>query len=1077
MSPSLKIGIKRSVFYGIVLILIFILLSPFIINQIINRSYIKNYISSFVYQKTGTQIDSSKIYLTFFPQPSLKIDNFIFNPDNRININIESLKFNIDIQKLLRGKINIDQITIDHPTITTKFPGKDQTTLPADFSVFKYTEKLKKIFAFLPEHQDSVRIKFENLTSQYFRRMDGSLFLSKEKKELILNITIKDLAFKPSSFSNASFEKYLDLESIELDQLKTIVKLDSEGKIQGRCSLVAPKLKTKKNHILFDSNDIESSFKLSDNFYQIDIKPFKINYPDGLVEIHFKDNQIQKNTTIQFVGTNIHIDQARKASLLLFKDNEIIKNLFQILHKGVAPKINVSFQSKNLKDLFNGNHLTLKGNIKDGLVHIPKTNLIATHIDGDAHIHNGAIDINTNNAMIQSSKIKKGALTIDLLNHIDVPFQGEFLLDIDLSMIPQTLISLLPDTLLAKELSLVHDVKGRSKTKLNLSLETKSDDLNVKISTDDFNVTGNYDRIPGDITLKNVNFNYEPDIVRLKRLNGVITSSSIDDLNLILDFKNDTIINIQSGSGMIYLDSMMPWLMSYEKIKKFISPVKNGSGKVHITSINLSGPILKPDRWAYDIKGTGTGVDISTHLNQKQIENLSCQYHISNDFLNLKKIYMKTSKLSWLEPFIEKKHLDSILVPLNMENGNLRINTKDSFLKTGLRFSTGPKLNIDLKGKTLASLVLSSIKFLDQGFSNASISFNHAKDKPLFDFNGILTTTTLEKLVIPKSFWAEKIDGLTEGQPVLIYTDKDSSLNIIAKKVNLNSLISKSKEFSLDKGLLPNNIINFKTDELKIKKLTLTNIDSKLSFKKDHSYIRLKEANLCDLKTSGFINLKKNIVYANVPFEASNKANIQDLLTCLFQKNELMDGRYSLTCDILSNSTKKNFLNEFAGSLTFTAEEGRIYKLTLLSRILSVLNVLKVFKGKIPDVTQEGFAYKTITLEADIKDSKIYLTKAIIDGQDMTLIFNGWIDPVNDKINLTCLVAPFKTVDIIIEKIPIINTLLGGRIVSVPIKATGKLSDPTVIPLHPSAVGKGLVNMMSDILKTPVKLWDKIYGE
>ncbi|WP_304511432.1 YhdP family protein [Desulfobacula sp.] len=1075
MKPFYKI--KKSVIYSIVLIFTLILSSPFLITWFINTSYIKNKISSFIYQKTGADIDSSKLSLTLFPQASFNIENFNFNPDNRININIKFLKFDVDIQKLLRGKINVDQITIEKPEIKTISIKEKQSALPVDFSVSKHIKDLKKIFAFLPEHQNSVELRFKNAMSQYFKQMDGSLYLSKEKKEIILNTTIKNIEFRPSTLTNASLEKYLDLESIELDQLKSTVKLSSEGEIQGQCSFIAPKLKSKNNHILFDANIIESSFKLSDDFYQIDIKPFKLNYPNGLVAIHFEDNQIQKKSKIQFTGTDIHIDQAREMSLLLFKDNEITKSIFKILHSGIAPKINASFQSKELKDLFNGNHLTLKGDIEDGLVHIPQTNLIASHVFGAAQIHNGVLDIKTTNAIIQSSKIGKSSLTIDLLNYKDFPFQGEFLLDVDLSMIPQTLISLLPDTLLAKELSLVHDVTGRSKAKLNLSLEQGFADLNVKINTNDFSVTGLYDRIPGDITLENVNFNYEPDIVYLKRLNGVINGSTIYDLNTVLAFKDEAQISIQSGSGMIYLDSMIPWLMSYEKTKEIISPVRAGSGKIHVTSINLSGPILNPDLWEYDLKGTGVEIDVTTQLNHKQIEDLSCQYHISDDLLNLKTIQMKINDLSWMEPLIEKKYSDNILVPFDMENGNFHIGTKDSFFKSSLKFAGGPELYIDLKGKTPASLTLNSIKFIDPGLSNGSISFNHNNDKPLFDFNGILDTTTLNKVVVPDSYWSKKIDALTKGQSILIYTDKDSTLNIITKRLDLNSLISHSKPFSLNNRLLSNKIINLKTDELKLKNLTITDIDSTLSFKKDLLSVRFKKALLCDLETSGYINLKKDVIYANIPFEANNKANIKDLLTCLFQKNEFMDGQYSLTGSILSNDTKKDFLNKLTGAFIFNAEKGRIYKLTLLSRILSVLNVSKIFKGKIPNVTQDGFAYKNISIEADIKDSTIYLTKAIIDGQDMTLIFSGWIDPVNDKIDLTCLVAPFKTVDLIIEHIPIVNTFLEGRLLSVPVKATGKLSDPIVIPLHPSSVGKSLINMMSNILKTPVKLWDKVYSE
>ncbi|MBU8911644.1 MAG: AsmA-like C-terminal region-containing protein [Desulfobacterales bacterium] len=1012
MILSSKTGIKKIVFYGIALILILLISSPFIINRVINTSYIKNKISFFIHQKTGANIDSFKFSITVFPQAGVNIENFNFTPDNRTNVNIKILKFDIDMQKLLRGKINIDQITIDRPMISTTPLKEKPSASPIDFPVSRFAQNFKKVFAFLPEHQESVEL------------------------------TLKDIKFNPHTFSNASFEKNPDFESIELDQLKCIVKFSAKGS------------------------------------YQIDIKPFKLNYPDGLVAIHFEDNQIQKKTRIQFTGTNIHIGQAREMSLLLFKDNKISKSIFKILHDGIAPQVNVSFQGKELKDLFSGNHLTLKGNIEDGLVHIPQTDLIASRVSGNAHIHNGILDINTNNATIQSSKIGKGRLSIDLLNHIDFPFQGEFSLDVDLSMIPQTLISLLPDTLLAKELSLVHNVTGRAKTRLNLSLETKSSDLKVKINTKDFSVFGKYDRIPGDITLENVNFDYEPDMVYLKRLNGVINGSTIYDLNTVLDFKDEVQIGIRSGSGMIDLDSMIPWLMSYEKTKQMISPVKGGSGQIYITSIDLAGPILKPDLWEYDLKGMGVGIDVTTNfLNHKQIENLSCQYHISDDLLNLKTIQMKMNDLSWMEHLIEKKYLDSISVPFDMEKGDFHIGIKNSLFKAILKFGGGPELYIDLKGETPASLTLNSIKFIDQGLSNGSIFFNYNNDKPLFDFDGILDTATLSKVVIPDSYWSKKINALTEGQSILIYKDRDSVLNIITKNADLNSLISHSKEFSSNTRLLSDEIINFKADQLKAKNLIFTNVDSKLSFKKALLYAKLEKALLCDLEISGYINLKKDTIYADFPFNANNKTNIQDLLTCLFQKNDFMDGRYSLKGNLLSSGSKKDFLNKFTGSLIFNADEGRIYKLTLLSRILSVLNVSKIFKGKIPNVTQDGFAYKNISIEADIKDSIIYLKKAIIDGQDMALIFSGWIDPINDKIDLTCLVAPFKTVDLIIEHIPIINTLLEGRLVSVPVKATGKLSDPIAVPLHPSSVGKSLINMMSNILKTPVKLWDKVYSE
>lgn len=1076
MIPSLKIGIKRPVFYGIVLILVLLVSSPFTINRVINTSYIKNKVSSFIYQKTGTRIDGSGFSISIFPQPSLTIENFNFKADNKIAVNIELLKFNVDSQAFFRGKINISHITIDHPELKPSALKKNHSMIPIDFSISAYAQKLKKIFDFLPGHQDAVEITFKNISSTHFRRMDGSVYLSK-RKDIILRTTIKDIRFKASEIPNTSFDKNINADSIELDQLKTIVTLNSKDEIQGQCKFIAPKIKSKNNHILLDSDIIDSVFKLSDDFYQIDIPPFNLNYPSGSVAVHFVNNQIQKKSDIQFIGTNIHIDQAREMSLLFFKENKITRNLFQILNNGTIPKIDVSFQGNGLKDLFSGNHLKLKGTVENGSVHIPKTHLVASRVFGDAHVHDGILEINTNKAMIQSSGIEKGHLSVDLLNYEDHPFQGEFSLDVDLTMMPQTLISLLPDTLLAKELSLVHDVKGRSKAKLNLSLETMPHDLKVQITTANFPVTGKYDRIPGVISLENLRFAYEADTIRLNGLTGMINGSMIYDLNTVLDFKDQAWISIRSGSGRVNLESMIPWLMSYKKTREMLSPVKDGSGKIQIASVDLSGPILKPDQWRYDVTGTGLGIDITTQWNQEQIENLSGQFQLSNDFLSLKKIQAKIRNLSWMQHFIEKKHIDSILVPLDLENGHFHTDTKQSFFKSNLNFTTGPKLHIDLKGETLDLSALNTITFLEEGVSNASISFNYNTAPPLFDFNGLLNTTTLSKVVIPGSYWTKKINKLTQGQPIVIQTDKNSGLTIIAGKLNLNSILPHSGTVSLDNRLLPTKPINFKADKLIVKNLTLTDIDTRVSFKKDDLYIKLNTAFLCDLNIKGHIDFKKDRINGTFPFEARNKANIQDLLTCLSQKNDLIDGRYSLSGNILWDSPSKEVLNQLTGSFILNAEQGRIYKWTLLSRILSVLNVSKIFKGNIPNVTQTGFAYKNISIEADIKDSRIHLTKAVIDGKDMLLIFSGWIDPAKDQMDLTCLVAPFKTVDLIVEKIPVINTLLGGRLISVPVKATGKLFDPVVIPLHPSAVGDGLINIMSNILNTPVKLFDKLSGD
>ncbi len=1087
-----KIRIKNYIICVFTFILILFVSMPFILNWAVNTSYIKDKISISISKKTGGNFTASKFSITLFPEIGIDVEDCIFHTYHKTNINIKTIRLTLDLIKLLSGKVDITHIAVIQPEINgleillpeiqTNTLKNKKLDLPVNLSISQHQSKLidgiKKLFALLPEHQDSIKFEFNDVKTSWFKRMDGSYYLSKVKDQIIINASIKDIVLNSSVVPYIiELNNYCDIGSIKIDQFDFSLKADSQGNITGQCRLSDLIIKNRNNQRLFDLNGIDSSFQIDKNLYQFDVKPFKLNYPESMIEISFKDNGDLKKSDLQFTGTNINIDQARQMSLLLFKNNKITDSLFEIVRKGVVPQIIVSFHGKNLEDLFNDNNFKLNGNIDNGLVKIPETDLMASSVNGTAIIKNGVLDIKANRGVIQGSKIEKADLAIDLFNFTDFPFNGEFELDIDLSKIPKVLISLLPDTLLAKELALVHDVTGRAHAKLNLSMETLSDNLKVEVHTDDFSINGLYDRIPGDIYLKNINLSYEPDMVHLKEIIGSVNSSTIDDCEIFLDFKDETVIKILSGSGMFDLDSVMPWLMSFEKINNFLSPLKMASGKINVASMQFSGPILESDKWEYDFNGRGYGIDIFTGLNQKEIENLSCAYHLSDNLLFLNNISLTMNNLSWLEPFINKKNNDTLLLPFDMTRGTLQIKSRHSLFKSNLKFNTGPDVDIELTGKNLDSLKLNSINLHDSNISKANITINYNKKKPLFDFNGYLNTITLNKLIKPNSYWKKTLKALTQNQSILISSDQYSNIDITCKTINLDSIDPGLEKLPADNpnyDLLFDKTINFKTDTLKIYNLTFTNVESTIIFNKEETDITINQAFLCDLETSGNIKFNKGVVQMNLPFKAVDKPNIEELLSCLLNKEKFMTGIYSLSCNIESNSHKKDLLQNINGPLEFSATKGRIDNFTLLSRIFSILNVSKLFKGSLPDLRQKGFAYKKIIIEADIKDSIIYFSKAIIDGEDMTLIFRGWIDPLKDEIDLTCLVAPFKTIDMIIEKIPMINTMLQGRLVSIPVKASGKLSDPVVVPLHPSSIGKSLINMMTDILKTPVKLFEKL---
>ncbi len=1083
MNKIPKSSLKKPLVFGVLFIFLVVLCLSLTANRLVNIPAVKKKISLFIFQKTGTRIEASKFSIAVFPQPVLTIDKFNILYNTTSKLDIDHLKLTIDATQLLKRNLHIKQVILDHPHL--HFSGKDTKTNKPYLNSFSFSQintLSKAIFSKLPEDQDSIKILFKNFSSPYFNKMDGDLLLSREKQELAFNTTIDQIMIRADDFKPIPIGNYLNFGSLKIKTACTHIILTPSGRIMGKQTIGPIQLYDQNKTLVFDSNGFESNFNLTDDQQEISVLPFEINSPKAVIGISFKNEPDVRMSSLSIKGTSLEVDQIRQKALAFFKTNYIVSTLFGILQDGTIPSIDISFKSKNLNNLLKKKHLILDGRITRGRVHIPDTDLIVGNISGDAGVKNGILDIKTQTGRIQNTIIQNGRLKLDLLGFKHVPFNGIFDLDVNLPDLPPILISLLPGTLLAQELHHVKGISGRARAQLGLDHHSGTGYPDVTVTTKAFSASGRYERIPGKIDIDRIRFGYASDIVTLEDFTGTMQNSRFNHINAKIDLKDITTFDIKAGNCELDLDMLMPWLLSFEKPRLVISPIKHTAGQLNVSDLSLSGPVSDPDKWTYDFRGSAKDISASTNPAESQIEHLDCRYELSNDQYKLTDISTTLNHIPDIDSYISTDISKSLLVPIKINNGRFVNNNKDLDVSGKILFKTGTELEIKHGNRSSGPSERSWIRIKDSQVSDAQIVFHHDSGRPLFDFKGKLNTDSLKTLLIPKSDPAKKLDNLSLQQPIIVQSTPDQStpdgfLSIHARQLDLNTIFSSSDSFDPDRLYLPAGSIRFAVDKIQFKNFTFSNVQSSASFKKDHTYIRLKQAQLCDLNFDGYINLIENMVLADIPFEVRNNPDIQSLFTCLMKKEKFMDGQYSLTGSLSSSHPKKNFLTQIKGGFDFNAENGRIYKLTLLSRILSVLNVSNIFKGKIPNVLQKGFAYKQINIKADIKNSKIFLNRAVVDGNDMTMIFNGWIDPVKDRLELTCLVAPFKTIDLIIKHIPIINTMLNGRLVSVPVKASGKLSDPAVVILHPSAVGKGLVDMMSGILKTPVKLWDKLSGE
>ena len=253
-------------------------------------------------------------------------------------------------------------------------------------------------------------------------------------------------------------------------------------------------------------------------------------------------------------------------------------------------------------------------------------------------------------------------------------------------------------------------------------------------------------------------------------------------------------------------------------------------------------------------------------------------------------------------------------------------------------------------------------------------------------------------------------------------------------------------------------------------------LQAKVSMKADEVMLTFERADLCDIGIDGFIKVTDQSIEYDVTPTARGKS-LKNTLACLFKEKASASGIFRLNGEVMAKGEPQAAIRQYSGDLDFNSSNGRIYRFGLLAKVFAILNVTELYRGEVPDLVGEGFAYKSMTIKASFEGKKLTMEECSIDGASMGIACDGEIDLAEDKINLVILVAPFKTFDRIVKKIPLVSSVLGGKLVSIPFRAKGDLDDPAVIPLSPTAVGSGVLGVLERTLKLPITIMQPLMSE
>jgi uncharacterized protein involved in outer membrane biogenesis len=250
---------------------------------------------------------------------------------------------------------------------------------------------------------------------------------------------------------------------------------------------------------------------------------------------------------------------------------------------------------------------------------------------------------------------------------------------------------------------------------------------------------------------------------------------------------------------------------------------------------------------------------------------------------------------------------------------------------------------------------------------------------------------------------------------------------------------------------------------------------AKIRISGDRTLVEIPQADLCEVSLAGSLDRDpKGMKLVFQPTSATRK--VGEALSCLFQKPIEADGHLYLVGDVRAEGSPETLLETLNGQVVMTATEGRIYKANLLAKILALVNVTEIFAGQYPGFTEEGMSYKRLELGGQFDKGIFAVDTCNLDSPSLQMSCRGSVDLPKREMDITILAAPLKTVDRIVKKLPVIGYVLGGSLISIPIKVQGPLGDPKVVPLSPEAVGKGTLDILKRTLQVPVKVLQPLTG-
>ena len=801
---------------------------------------------------------------------------------------------------------------------------------------------------------------------------------------------------------------------------------------------------------------------------------------------------------LEVTGTDLDVRSAHGAAAFFAAANPTARTIFAILQAGKVPQLTLEAQGRTLAELASLDAMVIRGALAGGKVRLPGNGLDLDDVSGEVSITNGVLVGAHATARVGNTQARDGSVRIGLTGESQ-ELSVTTAVQADVRDLPEVLKRVVANDTLTRTLERLTDVQGKAEGQFMLRGTTGAATAAVDVSQ--LSVSARVRNLDQPVQIEGGPFHYDPGAIAATALKVTAGNSTLSQLSVRVDTSVAVpSIDVSGASGRIALAEIYSWVAASGWLPESGWTPKTLAGTLAVDSVRVRGPAATPSDWHIELAGAARNLDIDAPR-LRQVSTV--RFPVSLSTLRVTRAPAATTvatgvatadgltgmvDLVWNAAGLDIKRLSvrdaqsDATLSLRLEErefdltfaGSLNSATLEALLRDehdvagSIHGDFRARILMDQPARSTASGRLEAVHVALPGPGDLRLHVAHAD----LHASGGLLAIDAEGAVGDGPFL--HLHGSLRPATDALIADLDVSAGRV-EWVRLAPLLAPSTASDGESGpaarhpLRVRGKVRINAESFTYDDYTWQPVHAVVDLSGALPSITVTQANLCRIATPGKIAPTPGGVSVHFKPAAKNQL-LGEIVGCLFGRPARVTGQCSLAAQIDAAGPAANILTSARGHVQLDATKGRFYQGGVIEKVLAVMSIGHGSWNLLADLTDDGLPYNTIDAKADLRDGKLVLTEVTVDAPSVKMGAEGTIDLTAGTVDLTLLAAPLKTVDTVVSHVPVLGRVLGGSLLTIPIKVRGSLRDPEVIPLDPSEVGSGLLRVMTRVVKLPLRL-------